>query len=259
MVAQSDAVKQELVYPGKLSIGKTGRGVQRVQEWLTFHDVGTLVDGEFGPATALALHKFQMLSGVEASGVLDSATWTALTAPLRRATSYSPPNNTGLGAAVLVVAQVHLKERPVEIGGDNRGPWVRAYTGGEDGPQWRWCAGFVCFVLRQGCDAIGMPMPFPYTLSCDSLAYEAKSAGRFVNGELIATGATPWSELGTCQIFLVARSEVDWSHVGLSFSGVQGAFSTIEGNTDDMAGSNNGYKVCRRSRGISGKDFIRFE
>jgi len=45
----------ELAYPGKLTTTSKGDSVRRVQEWLTFHDIGTRIDGDFGPATATAL------------------------------------------------------------------------------------------------------------------------------------------------------------------------------------------------------------
>ena len=59
---------------------------------------------------------------------------------------------------------------PSDVGGENRGPWVRLYMDGRDGKEWLWCAGFVCFILRQACAALDQPLPFPGTVSCDVLA-----------------------------------------------------------------------------------------
>ena len=47
---------------------------------------------------------------------------------------------------------------PREIGGQNMGPWVRLYMDGREGAEFPWCAGFVCFVLAQACEAMGRAM-----------------------------------------------------------------------------------------------------
>jgi hypothetical protein len=129
---------------------------------------------------------------------------------------------------------------------------------GNEGPSWYWCAGFVSFLLRQACERLGIEMPIPGSFSCDLLATQARTAERFVRGTSLARDADGWGNLGEAQLFLVRRSSSDWTHTGISFLGQGEVFSTIEGNTNDE-GTRNGYEVCRRTRSIASKDFIRLK
>jgi len=56
-------------------------------------------------------------------------------------------------------------------------------------------------------------------------------------------------------LFLVRRTDTDWTHVGIVEATHELLFQTIEGNTNDE-GEREGYEVCTRSRGYSNKDFI---
>jgi hypothetical protein len=227
-----------------------------VQEWLCFHGCHTTIDSDFGSGTELAVKAFQAKKRIPITGIVDRTTWDALVAPLLSVLSVTIPASVSFGQAVLRVAKAHLREHPIELGGDNLGPWVRTYTGGNDGPGYLWCAAFVTFVLKQACDAIGVAMPIAGSLSCDSLAYQAREKKRFVSGNTITSGTTPWGSLGQCQIFLVRQSPTDWTHTGFSFDGNGDTFATIEGNTNDD-GNANGYEVCQRSRSLTKKDFIK--
>ena len=110
----------------------------------------------------------------------------------------------------------------------------------------------------------GVKSPIKGSVSCDSLAAQAKAAGLFVSGRDVARGDVPWSALGESCIFLRRRTSTDWTHTGIALdaSGPANAlvFSTIEGNTNDE-GSREGYEACRRKRGLGsgGYDFITFE
>jgi len=247
--------KRELDFPGTLARGASGIKARRVLEWLTFHRCATAMDGSFGPATAAALRAFQSQVGLSETGQVDEDTWGALVNPLRQALSTAVAPDATLDTAVLRVAQAHLLQHPLELGGDNCGPWVRVYCGGNDGPEWRWCAGFVTFILRQACNALNRSMPIPGSYSCDSLAYQARQNQLFVPGKSVEDGTTSWGNLGQCQIFLVRQSPTNWIHTGLGFNNSDEVFSTIEGNTNDE-GSANGYEVCRRTRSLAKKDFI---
>jgi len=126
---------------------------------------------------------------------------------------------------------------------------------GNEGVDWPWCAGFVTFVLAQACSANQVATPLIRTYSCDSLAMDARAKNCFVPGKQLEDGRRKWSELGSCQIFLVRKSPSDWSHTGFSFGGEGTVFNTIEGNTND-SGSREGFEVCRRVRSIADKDFL---
>lgn len=233
--------------PMPLRSGATGRHVRRLQEWLGFHRHGTAIDGEFGPATLRALDGFRTGAGLPTGGPLVVADWEALTRPMARAIAPLPPDGRLLPELVVAYAEQHLREHPVEVGGDNRGPWVRLYTDGNDGPAWRWCAAFATFVIRQASATLGVPMPIKRSLSCDLVASDAIARGT------LGTGAAAAKAGGA---FLLRRVAHDWVHMGLVIEVGADYFVSIEGNTNDE-GSANGYEVCRRVRAFGPNiDFV---
>jgi hypothetical protein len=157
-------------------------------------------------------------------------------------------------ATVRAVAEQHLREHPIELGGANSGPWVRAYMDGHQGPAWPWCAGFVTFVLKQAALIHGSAAPIQGSVSCDVLQAQAEKKGRYVAGSSI--GSLGSAGLGECCIFLVRNTATDWTHTGFAMDMKNDSFATIEGNTNDE-GSREGYEVCNRVRGKSDKDFIK--
>lgn len=159
------------------------------------------------------------------------------------------------GAAVVMIAHRHLAEHPREVGGQNRGPWVRLYMGGNEGSAWPWCAGFVSFVIRQTAAALGRPVPFPNTYSCDTLAANGRKRSLFIAERNIGPGNAA-VKLPPGTVFLNRRSSDDWTHTGLVVVASNETFGTIEGNTNDE-GSREGYEVCARTRGYANKDFVR--
>jgi len=251
-------VDKELAFDEVIRKGDLGPRVRRVQEWLKINGFGTGIDSDFGNATKACVIRFQHSKGLPETGEVDRQTWDLLVDPLVKALAPIPfPSNTKLTEAVLGVAQQHLKQHPIEVGGDNRGPWVRIYVDGNEGVGWRWCAGFVTFVMKQACMNLGRSLPIDGSYSCDSLAYQAKHADLFVEGAQLESGGVSWSDMGSAQIFLVRKTPTDWVHTGFSFEGSDTIFSTIEGNTNED-GSANGFEVARRTRSVPKKDFIKF-
>ena len=161
------------------------------------------------------------------------------------------PGKKGLGQMVVAYAEQHLKRHPLEVGGQNKGPWVRLYMQGNEGSDWPWCAGFVSFILKQACKTLGMPLPIHTSFSCDSLAASAKERGLFLNESDAKHNAT----IAPGSFFLDQRSPRDWVHTGIVQSVDDDVFHTIEGNTNDD-GDREGYEVCRRIRNYKSKDFI---
>jgi hypothetical protein len=251
-------VTKELSFDGVIRRGDLGQGVRRVQEWLKINGFGTGIDGDFGPATETCVLRFQESRERPETGEVDQQTWDLLVDPLVKALApLQFSSNTKLSDAVLRVAEQHLKQHPIEVGGDNRGPWVRIYLDGHEGAGWRWCAGFVTFVMKQACMELDQALPVEGSYSCDSLAYQAKQAGLFVSGAKLEAGSASWADLGSAQVFLIRKAPTDWVHTGFSFAGANTVFSTIEGNTNED-GSANGFEVARRTRAVPRKDFIRF-
>lgn len=251
-------VVKELSFDGVIKKGDRGLKVRRVQEWLKINGFATGIDSDFGDATETCVTNFQNSKGIAQTGKVNQETWVALVQPLEKALApIQFPASIKLSEAILRVAKQHLSQHPIEVGGDNSGPWVRVYMGGNQGTGWRWCAGFITFVMKQACTQLDHPMPILGSYSCDSLAYQAKEAGLLVKGAHIENGSVSWPGLGAAQIFLVRKTPTDWVHTGFSFEGANTVFSTIEGNTNED-GSANGFEVARRTRSIPRKDFINF-
>jgi hypothetical protein len=158
-----------------------------------------------------------------------------------------------LGEMVVKYAEQHLAQHPLEVGGQNKGPWVRLYMNGNEGTQWPWCAGFACFILRQACDSLKLPLPIVPSFSCDSIVANGKKQGLF----LPESNAGDKSKINPGSFFLVRNTSTDWTHVGIVVKAEKEYFTTIEGNTNDK-GSPEGYEVCKRLRGYSNKDFVLF-
>lgn len=258
MLSYPKSVREEFEYPGEIGNGTRGRKARRIQEWLSIHGFQTTIDEEFGSATERALQSFQRARGISDSGQVDETTWDALVAPMVRSFAKCEAG-ARLGDTVMQVAKQHLREHPIELGGANCGPWVRAYMNGNQGSAWAWCAGFVTFVLKQAATIHGVPMPIEGSFSCDLLASQAKQQGRFVAERSLDGSPGNWSAdaLGSCAVFLVRRTSSDWTHTGFAFDyRPDGTFATIEGNTNDE-GSREGFEVCQRFRSRKEKEFIR--
>jgi len=231
-----------------------GKNVRRIQEWLCLHDLHVAIDGDFGPATEAAVKEFQDAQGLPVSGVVTSQAFEALTAPMAAVLQPIAAGGKTTGALAGAYARRHLQQRPREIGGQNRGPWVRLYMNGHEGEAWPWCAGFVSFVLKQACATLEARTPITLSFSCDSLAASAKQKGLFVaQPDAPNRGAIPPGS-----VFLNRRTATDWTHTGLVLETGPDVFHTIEGNTNDE-GSREGYEVCARVRGYDKKDFIRID
>ncbi len=241
----------DLILDKNCKKGSKGRKVKLIQEWLCLHGFHVVIDSDFGPATDGAVREFQKKKGLTPDGVVGKSTFAKLIMPMTDALKPIAAGGKSLGQMVVAYAAQHLKQSPREIGGQNRGPWVRLYMDGNEGPDWPWCAGFASFILKQACQTLGVPLPIKTSVSCDVLAEQAKQKGVFLteakacNRKLIEPGS----------LFLVSRTETDWVHTGIVLKADADAFNTIEGNTNDD-GSREGYEVCKRIRGYQKKDFI---
>lgn len=239
-----------------LNIGERGMGVRRVQEWLGLHAIaGVAIDGEYGPATARAVSSFQRGHGLEQTGSVDKATWEALVRPLvMEPLSKDWGDKTqSFGEAAVDIASTWLgEEHPREIGGDNKGPWVRHFC---RGPEVAWCQGFASTVWAEAARHVGVEPPLELVLDgiwclfVPRMVQEAKAKGLFASGTTNGVRPTPGS------MFFLRGGPYGYLHVGIvEAAHDDGTMTTIEGNTNDD-GSANGYEVARRVRRISGCDF----
>ena len=224
--------------------------VCRVQEWLCLNGYGVLIDGDFGPVTEAAVRAFCKAHGLQGRGSVNKKVFEKLSAPMRRAL-HKPRSSPGnLNQMVMAVARQHLEAHPREVGGDNRGPWVRLYMKGRQGKSQLWCAGFVSFIICQASKAAELPVPFARTVSCDTLARNGCKKGLFVAQKDVKA-----SMLRPGTVFLIRDSEKDWTHTGFVTEAWDDAFQTIEGNaTDERFGAD--YEVCSRIRGYKKTDFV---
>lgn len=252
----------ELAYPGLLAKGagksKTEkRAVRRVQEWLNIHDCVTSIDEDFGDSTETQLRSFQLKNGRQPTGELDAETWAILTAPMRRALAPIDhgPSPT-LEKAVAKIARQHIRERPVEIGGNNMGPWVRLYMNGEQGTDQKWCAGFTCWGIAQAARDLGVSLPFDRQVGVDQLVDDAKRDGRFIAEKDVGDAVRRNSMVLPGFLFVVRRTRRDWTHVGIVSGLRTTTFDTMEGNTGGDGGTD-GANAREGNRGYLGKDFIR--
>jgi hypothetical protein len=244
----------ELHLDHTLRTGDHGPAVRRVQEWLCLQGQSTTIDGDFGEATRQALGRFQEGRDLPPTGEADPTTYEDLVDPLASVLGAYPvpPADRDLGNLTCLRALIHLDRRPREIGGENRGPWVRLYMGGREGRPWKWCAGFACFILQQACRDIGVTPPVQPSFSCSELAARAKRAGCFLSEASVARDR---SLLAPGSLFLCRKRTGGYEHTGIVLEVHDAAMDTAEGNTTD-GGVPNGYEAIRRVRGYPGRDFI---
>lgn len=234
--------------------GARGKKVRLIQEWLSLNGLGLFVDGDFGAATDYAVKEFQRTKRLKVDGVVGEKTFSMLILPMTNALKHISPDGKSIGQMVVAHAEQHLKQNPREIGGQNKGPWVRLYMNGNDGSQWLWCAGFVSFILKRACTSLDVRLPIKTSVSCDTLAANAKEKGIFLK----ESNAVDREQITPGSLFLDRRTPTDWVHTGIVVHADDEVYETVEGNTNDE-GSREGYEVCKRIRGYKKKDFILIE
>lgn len=217
--------------------GNVGMPVRRLQEWLGLRGAGTGIDGDFGPATEAATIQ---LTGRKA---IEPDQWQQVCSPLIMAKS--AVGSGSFGERVVQIAKAHLERSPREVGGDNKGPWVRYYCRGYEVA---WCQGFASSMWLQAGDApLDLVLDGIWCLYVPRMVNEAKAKGRFQSANS-AIKIPPGS------MFFLRGGAVGYSHVGIVTQDNGETIETTEGNTNDD-GSANGYEVCRRVRRRSSCDF----
>lgn len=252
-----------LAIDAPLRPGSTGQAVKEAQEWLSLrcgrpwpfdvtNELLCPISGTYDEATATAVKMLQAALDEPRTGVLEVHQFAQLALGLKRAQSEAMRRDT-FGATVLAILDVMLKVQPREIGGQNRGPWVRYFCRGYEVS---WCAGFACTVYEQAAALCGISLPFARELACDLLARDARNAGTFLPG--VAKG--PPARLKAGDLFLVRATpgnpeHKEFHHTGIVTEPLPDRCFTVEGNTNE-GGSPNGYGVFPRARGYAGLDFI---
>jgi len=239
--------------------GMQGRSVRLIQEWLCLHDHGTMIDGEYGPATEAAVRRFQTFSHIHPTGLVDEATMKALLLPMMSATKPLATTAETLSQRVLAAARQHHKQRPRALRGVQDGPWIRLYTGGSEGPDVHWNAAFVSYLLDQATE--GLPdevRSFDTFDTVTALVTAAIRRGVFVPGTVALEDKTIMADLRPGNIVVRRHPERDdaWTHCGIVAAFLPAYIETIEVAVDD-AGRSSGVEVTRRFRGYSHLDFVK--
>jgi peptidoglycan hydrolase-like protein with peptidoglycan-binding domain len=249
--------QKELLLSGTQAKGKTNnrQDVLKVQSWLNLFarqnpkaGTATAIDGDFGPATELAVKNFQKAKKLPETGKVDSALFSVMCEPLSKAFQ-SPLSGTQLRELVIKAANLHLANQAYELtikGQANSGPWVRSYMDGHEGTEWFWCMGFVQTIIDQAASAQGKDFRnlMPLTYSCDTVGISGLQKGWVSRYSKIRNNP---SLVKPGDIFLLQKTSNDWFHTGIVVAMHQDVMETIEGNTNE-AGSHNGVGVFRRTR-----------
>lgn len=248
---------KELELPVAPNFSLTGTlEAKRIQEWLCFHGHAVVIDGDIGPATKSAIAAFKSeYSLATMDSIITPRVLAELWKEIRAAAQYIP---SGLSLASLTVdiALHHLAVHPIEIGGDNRGPWVRHYNRGIEAA---WCQGFASSMVLQASAPVDSSsefnLAFPLadengvmSLYVPWVVNSARKAGRLTN-DLSKVKAG-------CMFFVRTAEPIGHCHVGIvrTVDLKQGIITTIEGNANH-AGSSNGYEVCSVTRRVVSLDF----
>lgn len=239
-------IKKELAYKA-VSLGDKNFQVRRIQEWLNHFGLYIVIDNDWGPATNRALANFCKANNLDFTDYLTAPIWSALTEPLSKAINYTAPRFNNFSEWVRVATELWSEAR--ELGGNNKGPWVRIFMKGNEGRDWPWCAGFVGTVLEQATQFSGIESPITPSPSSSAMAREAKR-----EGILWAPDVIP-NKQDAAYIFVLKGGRTGYKHTGIAFDLMGETFSTVEGNTN-IGGSADGDRILHRIRASAKSDLI---
>ncbi len=225
-----------------LDLGDRGPEVRTLQQQLVQRGYAIEVDGEFGPETNAAVRAFQSQNLDErgeplaVDGRVGALTWWSLTSPKPdvqpvASIDYAvlPPAASGgsaLGRATLATAITELKAGAGEVGGNNRGPFVKKYlqpAGLGEGESW--CASFVSWCLLQASGGAKSQMPVAYNPGARALL------GEFQDKGWAKQPGSNYTPLPGDLVFWWRVQLNGWQgHVGLVHQVRNGMLHTIEGN-----------------------------
>jgi hypothetical protein len=266
-IDQTPSYQPTLSITRALKNGSRGDLVRLAQEWLCLAGIPVALDGRFGPATEQAAREFQSRSGILAvTGVIDPITFGMLVRPMidaLRVITIPAGERPTLADLVITYAQQHLQQRAKEVGGQNRGPWVRLYLKGHERTddasapsKWAWCAGFASTIIHQAARTLGTPPPFDYDWNCNGLAEKARAAKRFVRGRDVRSNPNRIA-LGSLMLIQKKSNPKHYHHTGIVVQVGDGFVKTIEGNsTEENDTVPYGHEVTVVRRAMGSLDFV---
>lgn len=222
-----------------LKKGDQGAEVKEIQTLLM--EKGFLTDeeinGVFDNETTRAVRMFQSQNldqngqPLTVDGKVGELTWWSLHHPKPIIQTPSavdflqmPPESMGgseRGRAALAAAVGELKAGAGEVGGNNRGPFVKKYLNGIVSEGNPWCAGFLSFCFAQH----PAGMPFPYTVGARNILQHFKKKD-WAQAPNSGYSPTP----GDVVVWWRESMPSGKGHVGLVHQLRDGFLYTIEGN-----------------------------
>lgn len=174
--------------------GNRGSQVRQLQRLLIQNGFTVSVDGTFGNETYRAVRAFQSQNlgpngdPLVVDGKVGSLTQWSLTHPKPRARAVEavdftkvPPSSLGgsaAGRAALRKAIAELNAGAREIGGNNKGPFVRKYLEPAGVPEGSsWCASFVSWCFLEAAGGRKERMPFTYCPGARAILAQFKDLG----------------------------------------------------------------------------------
>lgn len=225
-----------------LKKGIQGASVTELQNMLRELDYNIPVTGVFDTATVNAVKDFQArhLDKHNAPLVVDGAvgdlTMWALKNPRSKVTisaidfTIMPDAGFGgnpIGRSALQFAIHELAEGAGEIGGNNRGPFVKKYldpTGLSEGNSW--CAAFVSWCFLQASGGNKKSMPFKYNAGARNVYNQFKQKGWNFDGSDPDKQPQPGDIVAWWRVSLPSG----FGHIGIVHHFKDGFIYTLEGN-----------------------------
>ncbi|PSK93420.1 CHAP domain-containing protein [Taibaiella chishuiensis] len=225
-----------------LQKGSQGTAVKNLQLLLRELDYDVPVTSVFDNVTYAAVRNFQGSHldkhgmPLKVDGKVGDITWWALSNP-RTAVSHgvidftkmpdAAMGGSTMGRAALMAAIGELKAGAGEIGGNNRGKWVKKYldpTGLKEGNAW--CAAFLSWCFLQAAGGDKSKMPFRYTAGARDLFNQLKNKGLAIKDSGPAYVPQPGDIVAWWRVSLASGL----GHIAIVHHFEDGFLYTIEGN-----------------------------
>jgi peptidoglycan hydrolase-like protein with peptidoglycan-binding domain len=220
--------------------GSVGPAVEELQNILRELDYDIPVTGIFDTATFKAVRNFQSNhldkhnTPLTVDGEVGALTWWALQHPRSEVSGGSIDfgimpdtalGGTAIGRSALQFAINELNAGAGEVGGNNKGPWVKKYlepAGVSEGNSW--CAAFVSWCFLQAAGGDKKAMPFKYSAGARNIYNQLKQKGAVYN--IDDTSPQPGDIIAWWRVSLPSG----FGHIAIVHHFKDGFLYTIEGN-----------------------------
>lgn len=220
-----------------LQIGSRGEQIALLQRLLNKRGFNLIVDGFFGYKTGNAVRAFQAQNlgpneqPLSVDGIVGPLTWWSLSVEhfvdnyAQDADLLTLPGQTKgaskVGLSALEAATGEIKNGACEVGGNNRGPWVRKYLNNMAPEGSPWCGAFLSWIFSQTPAGI----PFRYSISARDILNQFRELG---------WAHTPGADFaplaGDLAFWWRIRADSWQGHAGVVRGFANGILYTIEGN-----------------------------